>query len=255
MDLKSERDTEQEKVYEGEKGKKSERSEQRAKRSFLFKALLVGGLLVAVAMGGLLQEAEWRFLEQKMETLDLSRVFPGLIDHVKKAGMPESQNERQQQAKQKDKTGAGQVLEPYPVAVNRCLDISRTVAISDGYEDYPSGRVLWFSVQADTQNNCGSQVSHVGYNMEYQMDCPVGSDNPEMNTVSIPPFWGPDLLSNEHRSTTSEKKIAECVRKNNEGEIFGVVPPLSVEVTVFASGFDAKGNEVQSQDIHLKMSP
>jgi hypothetical protein len=91
--------------------------------------------------------------------------------------------------------------------------------------------------------------------MQYQMDCPAGSANPEMNTVSIPPFWGSDLLPNEHGSTTSEKKIAECVLKNNEGEIVGVVPPLSVEVTVFASGFDAKGNEVQSQDIHLKVSP
>ncbi len=254
MDRRTERDTETEKV--SDVGKVNERNvcKQCIKRSFLFKALLVGGLLVAVAMGGLFH-AELCFLEQKMETLDLSRVFPGLIDHIKKTRMPESQNERPQLAKQKDKTGVGQVLEPYPAAVNRCLDISRTVAISNGYEDNPSGRALWFSVQGDTQNNCGSQVSHVGYDMQYQMDCPAGSANPEMNTVSIPPFWGPDLLPNEHGSTTSEKKIAECVLKNNEGEIVGVVPPLSVEVTVFASGFDAKGNKVQSQDIHLKVSP
>jgi hypothetical protein len=145
MDRSTEQDTETEKV--SDVGKVNERNvcEQCIKRSFLFKALLVGGLLVAVAMGGLFH-AELCFLEQKMETLDLSRVFPGLIDHIKKTRMPESQNERPQLAKQKDKTDVGQVLEPYPVAVNRCLDISRTVAISNVYEDNPSGGALWFSV-------------------------------------------------------------------------------------------------------------
>jgi hypothetical protein len=62
----------------------------------------------------------------------------------------------------------------------QCLDISHTQINANHVRGVanPDGYGLELDIQGVLQNNCGSQVSDVHYNMNVQLDCPSGSYDP-----------------------------------------------------------------------------